>query len=77
MVKKRILQWRKWLYGLIGGAIGGGATVISALPVGAIIGAADYTPRQLVGMFVSGAIVSAALYLKQSPVPEVIEVDEP
>ncbi len=76
MVKHKKLDWQSWLYGLGGGVIGGAATSIVTLVGGQVVGAAAFTPRQLVTVGVISAIVNAALYLKQSPLPKVVEIDE-
>lgn len=64
------MTWRHWLHGLIGAAIGGGANAITTM----IIAPAQFNLQEgyknvLMSAIVS-AIVSAALYLKQSPLPE-------
>lgn len=75
-MKRKILDWQSWLYGLVAGAIGGGATAIVSIAGGQVIGAADFTPRQLLTIAGVSAIVNAALYLKQSPLPKLIEREE-
>lgn len=77
MVKRRRLDWQTWLYGLVAGAIGGGATAVSAIPAGQLFGAAEFTLRQLGAVFLGASVVSVALYLKQRPLPSVVEFDEP
>jgi hypothetical protein len=67
------LDWKMWLYGVIAAAIGGGAAALTTIPAGQIFGAADFTPRQLASVFLGSAIASAALYLKQSPLPKIEE----
>ena len=76
MVKHRILEWRPWIYGLLSGIIGGAATSVVSIAGGQAIGAATFTPRQLLAVAVVSAVVNAAMFLKQSPLPKVIEVDE-
>jgi hypothetical protein len=76
MVKHRILDWRPWAYGLFSGCIGGAATSVVTIGGGQMAGAATFTPRQLITIAVVSAIVNAAMFLKQSPLPKVIEVDE-
>ena len=76
MVKHRVLDWQAWLYSLAAAIIGGGATSIVTVAGGQVLGAASFTPRQLVTVAAVSAIVNAAMYLKQSPLPKVIEVDE-
>jgi hypothetical protein len=76
MVKHKVLDWKSWLYGLGAGAIGGGSAVISAIPIAQIIGAAAFTPRQMLSMFIGATVIAGAAYLKQSPLPPVIEVDD-
>lgn len=63
-----------WLHGLIGGAVGGGANALvstfgiaGAESLGVPIKSLD--PKQAAVMFVIGFVMSAALYLKQSPLP--------
>jgi hypothetical protein len=65
---------KKWLHGLIGGIIGGGANaavaslgIAGAQAVGAQIAALSL--KQVGAVFISGAVISALLYLKQSPLP--------
>jgi len=41
-----------------------------------MVGAATFTPRQILTVGITSAIVNAAMYLKQSPLPKVMEVDE-
>ena len=76
MVKHRSLEWRSWLYALVAAAIGGGATAVVSIAGGQAIGAATFTPRQLLAVAVVSAVVNVAMFLKQSPLPKVIEVDE-
>jgi predicted lipid-binding transport protein (Tim44 family) len=76
MTKIKKLDWSGWLYGLVAGVIGGVATAILANPVGQIFGALQFTLRQLGAVAVGAAIVSAAAYLKKSPLPEVIEEEK-
>jgi hypothetical protein len=77
MVKRRTLDWMSWLYGLVAGVITGAATAVVSMAGGQVVGAATFTPRQLLTVAGVSAIVNAALYLKQSPLPKVVEVDEP
>ena len=63
-----------WFYGLVSGSIGGGATAaVSSLglaigqAVGIDVHGLDY--KQIGAVFISGAVMSAILYLKQSPLP--------
>lgn len=76
MVKHKKLDWQSWLYGLFAGIIGGAATSIVTIAGGQMVGAATFTPRQLITVGVISAIINAAMFLKQSPLPKVIEVDE-
>lgn len=63
-----------WLYGLLGGVIGGGATSVTtwlgmagAKAVGLDVPALNFKAVGVI--FVSGAMVNAFSYLKQSPLP--------
>ena len=65
---------KKWFHGLLGGAIGGGATSASSWlgMAGAKAAGLDVPVLNLKSLgviFLSGAISSALLYLKQSPIP--------
>lgn len=67
-------KFEKWLYGLAGGCIGGGATSASAwLGMTAAKAAGLDVPmlnfKALGIIFLSGVITNALSYLKQSPLP--------
>lgn len=71
-----ITDWRMWLRGLIGAVVGGAANGVLAMGI---------KPEQfnfgdgltdLCKFAVGSAVISAALYLKQSPVPPAHEEDE-
>lgn len=64
------MNWKPWLYGLISAFVGGGANVVAT----AVIEPDVLTGLQRVASLwaVSGAI-SAALYLKQSPLPSIVQ----
>ena len=63
-------NWRHWLKGLAAAAIGGAANSVTVL----IVDPASFEPathaKKLVTVAVISGLVSAALYLKQSPLPE-------
>jgi len=67
----RIRDYRIWLRGLVAAAIGGGANAVTAM----IVDPATFniaTGMTEVGQMAAvSAAVSAALYLKQSPLPGV------
>ena len=63
------MKWdsvRKWLYGLIYAVIGGSA---NAVVLAAVDQHSQHDPALLWKVFVASAVVSGALYLKQSPLP--------
>lgn len=68
------MTWKHWLHGLFGAAIGGGANAVTTM----IIAPAQFNLqegfRNVLMSAVVSSIVSAALYLKQSPLPP--EVDD-
>lgn len=76
MTKIKRLDWKGWLYSFGAGVIGGVATSVLTITGGQVIGAATFTPRQLGTIAVVSLVVNAAMFLKQSPLPKVIEVDE-
>jgi hypothetical protein len=66
----------KWLYGLVGGFIGGGATaLISWLGMAAAkangVDIPELNLKAYEIIFLSGGIMAAAAYLKQSPLPNI------
>ncbi len=74
------LDWDKWLYGLVGGFIGGGAASIASGFAGMYTDPEHFNPvngvrhlltLMLITFLVSG-IITAAAYLKQSPLPPVL-----
>jgi hypothetical protein len=80
MTAKRIVvgitDWRNWARGLVGAIIGGGANAVTAMVVEpkSFNFAEGWT--SLWHFTLVSAIVSAALYLKQKPIPEGHEVDD-
>lgn len=58
------MNWQHWAHGLVAAVIGGAA---NALVVAMADPAADFVVLGKVAAF--GAILSAAAYLKQSPLP--------
>jgi len=65
-----------WLYGLVSGFIGGGATALvswlgmaGAKSVG--VNVPDLNLQAVGIIFLSGGIMAAAAYLKQSPLPKI------
>ena len=65
-----------WLYSLVAAGIGGVGTAVSASIAGQAFGAIDFTPRQLSAIAVGGAITAVAAYLKDKPLPRIIEEAE-
>lgn len=66
----RALKWGDWLYTLIGAGIAAAAQVIFTNPIASILGAPQFTPRQLGIMAASSAIVAMAGILRKSPLPD-------
>lgn len=64
------LKWADWLYTLLSAGISAAATSIAANPIATAIGASQFTPRQLVIMAASSAIVAIAGILRKSPLPD-------
>jgi hypothetical protein len=63
-----------WAYGLFAGIIGGAANTISAMLVDPVAFNFNDMPK-LGKLALAGAVISAVLYLKQSPLPP-LEQDE-
>lgn len=65
----KLLDYRLWLHGLVGAFIGGSANAVTLVVVDPLkFNLQDGWRNLASAVFVSG-IVSAALYLKKSPVP--------
>jgi hypothetical protein len=66
-------NWRKWLNGLIGAAIGSGASAIANM----VVDPTDFNLHsglaKLGQVCLVSGLIGAALYLKQHPTPEAIE----
>ncbi len=63
------MNWKPWLHGLISAFIGGGANVVATIVIDPNV-LADGMQKAGALWIASGAI-SAALYLKQSPLPKI------
>jgi hypothetical protein len=76
------LDLKGWIYGLLHAAIGGGSSAVVGGFSAAIIKPADFSfaganSFKLMGMmFVFNFVLSAFLYLKSSPLPEIVEESE-
>jgi|GEM_PF-2704356 hypothetical protein len=73
---RKITNWRLWLRGLSAAIIGGGANAVTAMVVEPTkFNFVEGWPS-LWHFTVVSMVVSAALYLKQSPVPPEEDVEE-
>lgn len=76
------LNWDDWIYGLIYGAIGGGSSSVYAAFGALIVDPHDFAfgsakSFRLIGwVFAFSALMSAFLYLKQKPLPEMKRREE-
>ena len=77
------LDWRNWLYGLFSALIGGGAGAVTSAVSVSIMDPKDFNlmgakTLQLAGMvFLVNGALSAFFYLKQSPLPSVVNDGAP
>ena len=76
----KVLDWKHWLLGVLGGLVGGFSTsILSALGISGAemvgVNVPQLTPRQFMIVTLFGGLSGAALYLRQSPVPREIEVE--
>lgn len=76
LVKHYAIHWQTWLHGLIGATVGGGANAIAVC----VVKPDDFNLgdglSSLLKVFAISAIISAALYLKSSPVPPMETVED-
>lgn len=76
------LNWGQWLYGLVSGFIGGGAGSLGAGFGGMYTDPDHFNPAKgfrhlfvLMGVtFLFSGVITAAAYLKQSPLPAAREI---
>ena len=75
-ITRRLLSWELWVYGLVSGFIGGGATaVVSAGGLAAAHGSGIDVPvlnlKAMGIIFLSSGITTALSYLAKSPLPPI------
>lgn len=63
------MDWNKWIKGLVSAVIGGGANAITVAIVDPIAFNLQEGASKLLTVALVSAIVAAAMYLKQSPLP--------
>ncbi len=69
-IKMRATDWRTWVRGVVGGAIGGGANAITNVLVRPDVFNLEAGWTDLWHSAAISALVGAALYLKNHPTPE-------
>jgi hypothetical protein len=79
---KRLMTWEAWLYGLLSGFIGGGATAAVTATSLAVANASGVDVPVLnfkaIGVvFVSAGATSALAFLAKSPLPPVAPAEDP
>lgn len=75
-MKHKITNWKVWGRGLMGAAIGGAANAVTAMGFEPTKFNFSEGLSHLLWFAVASAVISACLYLKQSPVPPEEEVDD-
>jgi len=63
------MSWKPWLHGLISAFIGGGANVVATIVIDPDVLAGGL--HKAGALWVASGVISAALYLKQSPLPNI------
>lgn len=71
-----MFDWRNWVRGLIGAVIGGGANAVTVLIIDPLKFNLQEGWKNLLSFTFISALVSAALYLKQNPVPKEEDIVE-
>lgn len=69
-VKAKMLRWDTWAQGLMGAFIGGAANAVTVMVVDPVAFNLGDGWKKLATVTFLMALVSAALYLKQHPVPD-------
>ena len=73
------LDFRGWFYGLLSAIIGGGASSVTAAVAASYIKPGDFafagadSLKLMFSVFGINALISMFLYLKQSPLPAIVE----
>lgn len=62
-----------WVWNAINASMGGAATGGLAILGGAAIGAASYTPRQILSNCLAGAGVALFMYIRSNRLPEMFD----
>lgn len=65
------MNWKPWLHGLISAFIGGGASTVSAMVIAPDRFNLGDGFENMMQLWAASGITSAALYLKQSPLPKI------
>ena len=63
------MKWQQWLKGLLSAIIGGAANAVTVMIVDPMAFNLNEGSSKLITVALVSAIVSAAMYLKQSPIP--------
>ena len=63
------MNWKKWLKGLISAVIGGAANSITVMIVDPVAFNLQEGAGKLGWVALAGAVIAAAMFLKQSPIP--------
>lgn len=72
-----MIDWRTWLRGLGAAVIGGAANAITLLIVDPVEFNFEAGLGRVWKVAITSAVLSAAFYLKQSPIPPAIEKETP
>lgn len=73
------LDFRGWVYGLFHAAIGGGASSVTAAIAASFIKPQDFALagadsfKLMASVFLINAVISMFMYLKQSPLPAIVD----
>jgi hypothetical protein len=73
------LDFWGWIYGLLSAVIGGGASSVTAAIAASIIKPQDFalagaaSIKLMLSVFAINALISLFLYLKQSPLPKIVD----
>lgn len=63
------LRWNDWIRSLLSAGISAAASTLAANPIAQVLGAQEFTPRQLGIMAFSAAVVAMAGILQKTPLP--------
>jgi hypothetical protein len=71
------MNWKTWLHGLGSAFVGGGANVVATMAIDPEDFNISAGMHKVLTLWLASGLISAALYLKQSPLPQLSQGEKP